>query len=211
MKLIAAITLLTSLCPLFAADESKPAADPFAGAFFPPEFVLMARDRIALTREQQDALRARMEKTQPRSEELKKKLAAENTTLVALVKQERVDEKALLAQLDKLLDVEREAKHLHLGLVSAVKNLLTPEQQEKLRELAKDGGAQLGEEIHKLLTEKLERVQQAAQNWAASGRDPSDVLRSMEEKFKPLMDSGKTIEAEAELDRALEQLTKDTK
>jgi len=33
----------------------------------------------------------------------------------------------------------------------------------------------------------------------------------MEEKFKPLLDAGKVIEAEAELDRVLEQLKPDAK
>ena len=33
----------------------------------------------------------------------------------------------------------------------------------------------------------------------------------MEEKFKPLMDAGKLVEAEAELDRLLEQLNSDAK
>jgi hypothetical protein len=61
MKLITFIALVTSLCPLFAADDFKKPADPFAEAFFPPELVLMARDRIALTQEQQDAFRARVQ------------------------------------------------------------------------------------------------------------------------------------------------------
>lgn len=211
MKPIAFFVLLTSLCPIFAADDSKTAADPFAGAFFPPELVFMARDRIALTQEQQEALRARMEKTQPRSDELRKKLERETAALAAVAKQNRVDEAALVAQLDKVLDTERELKHLHVGLLVALKNLLAPEQQAKLREIAKDGGAQLGEDARKRLTEKVERVQQEAQKWAESGRDPSDILKRMEEKFKPLMDAGKVTEAEAELDRVLEQLKKDAK
>jgi Spy/CpxP family protein refolding chaperone len=211
MKLIALIILLASLCPLFAADESKKGTDPFDGAFFPPELVLMARDRIALTQEQQDALRTRLEKTQPRSDELRSKLEKETAALAALAKQERVDEKALLAQLDKVLDVEREVKHLHIGLGVAIKNLLTPEQQAKLREIVKGGVEQLGEDVRKRLTEKVERVKAAATKMAEGGSDPSEILKAMEEKFKPLMEAGKASEAEAELDRVLEQLTKDVK
>ena len=206
MKLIAFITLFISLYPLFAADDSKKVADPFAGAFFPPELVLMARDRIALTQEQQEAVRARVEKAQPRSDELRAKLEHETSTLSALAKQERVDEAALVAQLDKVLDVERELKHLHVGLAVAIKNMLAAEQQTKLREIAKDGGAQFGEDTRKRLTEKVERVEQGVQKWAASGRDPAAILKVMEEKFKPLIEAGKAIEAEAELDRLLEQL-----
>jgi Spy/CpxP family protein refolding chaperone len=208
MKLIAIVALLTSLCPLFAADDSKKAADPFAAAFFPPELVFMARDKIGLTQEQEEAFRARVEKVQSRSDELRTKLEGETAALAALVKQERMDEKTVITQLDKVLDAEREVKHLHVGLAVAMKNLLTPEQQAKLREIAKDGGAQLGADIRRRLSEKMERVQANAQKMAESGHDPSEILRAMEEKFKPLMDAGKVIEAEAELDRALEQLAK---
>jgi len=211
MKLIAFIALLISLCPLCAADDSKKVADPFAGAFFPPELVLIARDRVALTQEQQEAVRARVEKAQPRFDDLRAKLEHETSTLSTLAKQERVDEAALVAQLDKVLEVERELKHLHVGLMVAIKNMLTAEQQTKLREIAKDGGAQFEEETRKRLTAKVERVKEGLQKGAASGRDPSAIGKTMDEKFKPLMEAGKVFEAEAELDRVLEQLKQDAR
>lgn len=211
MKLVTFLVFLASLCPLFAADDSKKAADPLAGAYFPPELVLMARDRIALTQEQQEAIRAMVEKAQPRSEELRVKLEREAAALGALVKQERADETAVLAQLDKVLDVEREVKHLHVGLAVAIKNLLTPDQQAKLREVAKGGMQQLGEDARRRLSEKMERVKESAKKMAESGRDPSDILRAMEERFKPLMEAGKAVEAEAELDRVLGQLAQGAK
>jgi Spy/CpxP family protein refolding chaperone len=217
IKRIAVFVLLTSLYPLFAADQSKKAADPFAGAFFPPELVLLAQDRIALSPEQLEAVRARVEKTQPRSDELRMKLERETAALLALTKQERVDETPLLAQLDKVLDVEREVKHLHVGAGVAIKNLLTPEQQAKLRELsfeiAKNHAAftKLEEEAGNRISAKAERVKAGAQRWADSGRDPSAIAKAMEEKFKPLMEADKVFEAEAELDRALKLLGQDGK
>ena len=69
---IAFTALLTALCPLLAAADSKMAADPFAGAFFSPELVLLSRDRIALTPEQREALHAHVEKTKPVSDELRR-------------------------------------------------------------------------------------------------------------------------------------------
>jgi hypothetical protein len=49
------------------------------------------------------------------------------------------------------------------------------------------------------------------QKWATSGRDPSAIGKAMEEKFKPLIEAGKVIEAEAELDRVLQQIKQDAK
>ena len=216
MKLIA-FALLTSLCPLFAADHSKKAADPFAGAFFPPELVLLAQDRIALTPVQLETVRARVAKTQQRSDELRVKLERETAALAALTKQERVEEAPLLAQLDKVLDVERELKHLHVGMGVALKNLLTPEQLAKLREMsfeiAKNHTAftNLEAEAGKRISAKVERVKAGAQKWADSGRDPSAIAQAMEGKFKPLMEADKVFEAEAVLDRQLELLAKGTK
>jgi tetratricopeptide (TPR) repeat protein len=63
----------------------------------------------------------------------------------------------------------------------------------------------------KRLTEKVERVKEGARKWAASGRDPSAIAKAMEERFKPLIEAGKVVEAEAELDRVLEQLKQDEK
>jgi len=211
MKLIIFLALITSSCPLFAADGTKPAGDPFAGAFFPPEVVILARDRIALTQEQQDALHACVDKTVSRSDELRARLQKETAALSALANKDRVDEAAIGAQLDKVLAVERELKHLHVGMAVTIKNLLTPEQQAKMREITKDGGAQLENETRKRLTDKVEHVKAGMQKWADSGRDPADIGKAMAEKFKPLIDAGKVVEAEAELDSLLEQLNREAK
>jgi Spy/CpxP family protein refolding chaperone len=211
MKIITLIALLSMACRLAAADKSAAQTDPLAGAFFPPEVVLMAGDQIGLTQEQREAFRARVEKTQPRSNELTERLTRETAALSALARQERVDEAALTAQLDKALDAERDLKHLHIGLLAWIKNLLTPEQQAKLKEITKDGGAPFVEATRNRLKEKVERVQESVQKWAASGRDPSAIAKRMEEKFKPLIEAGKPNEAEAELDRILEELSQDAK
>jgi Spy/CpxP family protein refolding chaperone len=211
MKLITFIALLTTVGTLFAADKSAAPDDPLAGAFFPPEVVLLARDVIGLTPEQRETFRACVEKTQPRSDELRKKLERETASLSMLAKKERLDEAALGAQLDRVLDSERELKHLQIGLLVAIKNLLTPEQQTKLSEIAKDGGKQLAEDTRKRLSEKVEHVTEDMQKWAASGRDPSAVGKTMQEKFKPLIEAGKVIEAEAVLDRLLEQINQPAK
>ena len=208
--------LLAASTPLLAADKPAPHPDPFAGAFFPPELVMLARDQIGMTQEQQVAFRDRGEKLRPRFDELRGRLERETVALAALAKKERVEEAAIIAQLDKVLDAERELKHLQIGLLVTIKNLLTPEQQAKLHQIAKDGGAKdsgakLADQMRKRLTDKVTLVQAGMQKWAASGRDPSAIGQAMEEKFKPLIEAGKVIEAAAVLDRLLQQLNPDAK
>lgn len=101
-----------------------------------------------------------------------------------------------------MLDIEREAKHVFLFLLTATKNLLTPEQQTQLRKIA---------EASKRVTEKVDRVKQIARAWEQDGRDTSSIAKAMKEKVRPSVDAGKVIEAEAELDRLLEQLKQTTK
>jgi len=203
MKLITIIALFGMAVRLAAADKPT---DPLAGAFFSPEIVLMARDQIGLTEAQREAFRTRVEKTKLRSDELTQQLGRESAALATLARKDRVEEAALVEQLDKVLDAERDLKHLHLGLLAFIKNLLTPEQQSRLRELTKDGAAPLVEAMRNRLTEKVGRVQEGMKKWVAKGRDPSEIGKTMEEKIKPLIEGGKPFDADAELDRVLEQL-----
>jgi Spy/CpxP family protein refolding chaperone len=211
LKIIRIIALLTVVPALSAAEPSSPPTDPLAGAFFPPELIMISHAQIGLTQEQQEDIRARVQKTQSRSEELRQRLNGETAALSSLARKDKVDEAAVAAQLDRVLDVERELKHLQIGLLAGIKNLLTPEQLGKLRQVASDGGSQVEEDMRRRLTEKVERVKARAQTWEASGRDTSAIARAMQERVKPLLDSGQPLEAEAELDRLLEQLDQGAK
>ena len=71
---------------------------------------------------------------------------------------------------------------------------------------ADEGRAASSDELRQRLTAKVERVKAGAQQWMASGRNPMDLLKVMQEEFQPLMQAGKPAEAEAVLDRVLDQL-----
>lgn len=202
IRFIACLAVLAGPRLLPAAEAAKSASDPLAGAFFPPEAVLQMRDQIALTGQQRDALRARMEKTSLRSEELRAKLERETAALAAIAKQDHVDEAAIGAQLDRVLDVEREAKRVHLALLTATKNLLTPAQQSQLRKI---------ETASKRVAQKADRVKQIAHTWTQTGRDAAFIAETMDKKIRPLAEAGKFMEVETELDRLLEQLTQTPK
>ena len=120
------------------AQQSSP--DPMGDSFFSPELIMQHQQEIGLTDEQKAFLKAETRKVQPRFTELQWQLQDEAEKLLALVKGERVDEKQALAELDKLLDIEREVKRLQVTLVIRIKNDLTAEQQAKLSEIRKRSG-----------------------------------------------------------------------
>ena|SRR5580700_6816171 len=68
-------------------------------------------------------------------------------------------------------------KHLHVDAGVAIKNLLRPEQQAKLREIsfeiAKNGVQKVEADASKRISEKVERVKAGAQKWMDGGRDPA--------------------------------------
>jgi Spy/CpxP family protein refolding chaperone len=114
-----------------------PPNDPVQENLFPPELVMQNQKAIGLTADQQAAIRAEMQTVMTRFTDLQWQQSAEAETMNAFLKQDRADERQVLAQLDKLLAIEAEVKKLHLTALVRVKNILTAEQQAKLKELKK--------------------------------------------------------------------------
>jgi len=132
-KLIALIACL--LLTAGSVHAQQPASDPMGDAFFPPELVMQHQQTIGLTETQKNFFKTEFRKAQTRFTELQWQLSDESEKLVAIVKQEPLDEQAALAQLDKVLNAEREIKRLQLALVIQIRNTLTPEQRARLTEL----------------------------------------------------------------------------
>ncbi len=112
-----------------------PGGDPLAGQIFPPEMVMKHQRALGLTDDQQKSLRAAVKEAQGEFTDLQWQQHSEVEDLRDLVQQERPDEKAALAQLDKLLKIENQIKRAQLSLALRIKHVLSPEQQQKLRTL----------------------------------------------------------------------------
>jgi len=119
--------------------QRPPGGDRMNRSFFPPELVMRNQKAINLTPEQQSAIRSEMSQTTSRFNDLQWQLSAEEEALDSLVRSDVQDEKQILAQFDKLLLVEAELKRTQLSMLVRIKALLTPEQQQKLGELKKQG------------------------------------------------------------------------
>jgi Spy/CpxP family protein refolding chaperone len=120
-----------------AARGQKPGEDPFGRSFFAPELVMQHQEAIGLSDEQKIFFKTEIRQMQLRFTEWQWKLQDEMEKMVAIVKQPRVEEQQALAQLEKVLTIEREIKRAQVTLLVRIKNKLTPEQQAKLEELRK--------------------------------------------------------------------------
>ena len=144
MRNIRSITYL--LCILFLSvvavtgQQQQPQPDPFEGNLFPPELIMQHQQALGLSDEQKNFVKAELRTAQTKLTEIQWGLQDEVEKLVALVKQPRVDEKESLAELEKVLTLEREIKRAQVTLLVRIKNKLTPEQQSKLVEIRAKSG-----------------------------------------------------------------------
>ena len=102
---------------------------------FPPDLVMQHQQALGLSEEQKNFLNTEVRQVQLRFTELQFALQDEMDRLVSILKLSKVDEKAAMAQLDKVLGAEREIKRAQFTLLIRIKNNLTAAQQSQLREV----------------------------------------------------------------------------
>jgi len=140
VKSAAGILLLALSIPAAAAESPSPGDDPLARHLFPPERVMGHAQEIGLDDAQRTAIRKEVQKAQSKFLDLQLDIQTEMETMVRLVKENKVDESKVLAQLDKVLALEKEIKKTQISLLVRIKNTLTPTQQAKLSEMPRDPG-----------------------------------------------------------------------
>jgi Spy/CpxP family protein refolding chaperone len=122
------------------AAQAQQTADPIGEALFPPELVMQNQQAIGLSDQQKESLKNELRQAQQQFTDLQWKLQDEVEHMAKLVSPNTVDEKQVLAQLENVLNAEREVKRRQITLLVRIKNLLTAEQQGKLRTLRAAGG-----------------------------------------------------------------------
>jgi Spy/CpxP family protein refolding chaperone len=117
----------------------RPRMPAFLRYLFRPEIVMRNQDAIGLTQQQRDAISAAMTAAQQKLLALRWQVEAKGEAATPLFSADRVDPAPALAAAGEMMTLEDRMKQEHLTLLIAVKNVLTPEQQKKLRELEPDG------------------------------------------------------------------------
>ena len=103
--------------------------------FFPPELVMSHQSEIGLQDSQRAALTSAIQGAQSKFMDMQWKLSAEGEKMGRLLQGTQVDEAAVLDEVDRILNMEREIKKAQISLMVRIKNTLTPTQQAKLAEI----------------------------------------------------------------------------
>jgi len=139
MKRIAAIALLACSLAMPVRGQTPPAPgeDPFARYLFPPDRILAHGQEIGLEEAQRTAIRSEVIKAQTKFTEAQLDLQSEIEKMTRLLQERPVDESKVLAQVDRILALEKDVKKTQISLLVRIKNMLNPGQQAKLSQLLK--------------------------------------------------------------------------
>ena len=93
------------------------------------------QSELGIDDKQRGAILKEVEKAQSTVLQIQWQMQSAAEALVKLLDEPRIDEGKALAQADKVMDLERQVKRAHLGMLVRIRNLLTDAQRAKLREL----------------------------------------------------------------------------
>ncbi len=126
------ISLLTFGIAQEANQPPRPETDRLQQLLVSPELVMRNQKAIGLTEEQQAAILNEISTTQSEFTELRWKLQEQVDALVSLLQKADADEATVLAQLDRVLDLETRMKRTRFIMAFRVKSHLTEEQVRML-------------------------------------------------------------------------------
>jgi Spy/CpxP family protein refolding chaperone len=139
MRNLAALFLLVLLSAAASAEAPGGNDDPFSRYLFPPDRIMGHSLEIGLEDAQKTAIKNEVQKAQSKFTDAQFELQAEGEKMIRLLQERPVDEARVLAQVDRILAIEKEIKKTQIALLVRIKNVLTPAQQAKLAETPKPG------------------------------------------------------------------------
>lgn len=107
--------------------------DPLGENFFPPELIMQNQQAIGLSEDQKNYIISQMQEAQEGFTKLNWSLQKEVELMLKLISQTSADEKKVIEQLQKVLQIEEQVKKKQITLLLRIKNKLTTEQQNTLR------------------------------------------------------------------------------
>lgn len=118
------------------AQQPGAGKDVFKGKLFPPNVVLEHQDALGLTKEQFTAIRAAVVEVQSNVAEHEWDLRMAYQEVLRELDKSPIDDDRVLEFVDAALKAENKVKKLQVGMLIELRNLLTDEQMDYLREVS---------------------------------------------------------------------------
>ena len=137
MRLATAIVVivLAAVAPAAARAQEVAHDKAFDQHLFPPELVMQNQQKIGLRAEQRTTITEAIQQLQGKVVDLQWKMQEESQKLADVLAKSPVSESETLAQVDRVLAIERDVKRAHMTMLIRIRNALTAEQQAMLRSL----------------------------------------------------------------------------
>ncbi len=118
------------------AQQPGAGKDVFKGKLFPPNVVLEHQDALGLTKEQFAAIRAAVVQVQSNVAEHEWDLRMAYQEVLRELDNSPVDDDKVLGLVDAALQAENKVKKLQVAMLIELRNLLTDEQMDYLRQVS---------------------------------------------------------------------------
>ena len=132
-RLYALAVALLCASPVFGVGPARP--DPIGRMLFQPELIMEYSNQLELSDQQQDTLKTELKNAQAAIFDHKWQLNEESKKLRTILQASPIDEDQMLAQSDKVMQLEHQIKQVHLTLLARLKNMLSEQQIRMLRDL----------------------------------------------------------------------------
>lgn len=132
-------TVLTAQPRQNPQRDNPQRGNPIQRHVFPPDLVMAHQSEIGLSTEQRQQIIAEVQRMEADLVPLRFEMSETAQEVARLLSASRIDEEEVLPLVGRITELEGEIKKRHLTLVIRTKNLLSAEQQAKLRELRRNG------------------------------------------------------------------------
>lgn len=139
MKWILTLALLGIVgSPSALACQERSLEMQMARYVFSPGIIMEHQKQLKLTRQQEEAIRARTRVFQDQVDELQWDLERRTQSLLEMISQEEADPDSLLAVFDGMIGVESQIKRHHMAMLLDIRKVLTLEQRGTLHEIMEE-------------------------------------------------------------------------
>lgn len=192
-------SLLLSAATLHAANVD----DWLKSGLLHPDLIASVRDELALTEDQQTKLNAQLNEARKQAEPLEQAVKDELKALNHLLRDAGTTTDAASVQLAKLIEAEAAVKQLQLRTLIGIRDVLTPEQQQKAQKLGppKMAAASARGGLESKVNEKAGKLKAAVE---ALGIPPTEAMKTRGGEIEQLIKSDQLAEADAALDQLIE-------